>query len=161
MKDGRRIHQIALPRGRSADRFADVIQHEVSHAIEYHAEAVSKASHAFRAEVGTRSMGTLKRAKMQTLVPGAGYRKDEEAIVGGFLDPYVGKDYDFHWRGATTERPGTEIVTMGMEKLYRLESVATPGVGVRSRFRRGHFDHFALVDWVVEVAIRRGRAFVP
>lgn len=155
---GRRVHAIHLPPERHGDSFASVLSHEVSHVIEYHAAEVSKAAHAFRAEVGIRSKGKVVRAKLQKLNPGCGYKADEEAIVGGYFDNYAGKDYDFRMGDQVVEKPATEIVTMGLEFLYRFDGRSPDHGRVR---RAGHFDHFALIDWIVEVAIQRGRAFVP
>ena len=83
----------------------DISVHEFGHWLEFRLPAIQQESMAYYAE----------RTKGSPLVHlGAGYEAHEEARDGGFIDPYVGKEYV-----VGNKRVSTEIVSVGLEYLYR------------------------------------------
>lgn len=88
-------------------RSPDTIIHEIAHAIEYEHPEVASATADFFSE---RTAGEALQ-KLQDLQPGFGYRSYEVAKPDDFYNPYVGRVY----KGG----PATEIVTMGLERMWR------------------------------------------
>jgi hypothetical protein len=74
--------------------------HEYGHHIEYNNSDINKAAQEW---LQARSSG--KKAFLKDITKG-NYEDDEEAWVGNFFDPYIGKIYD---------NGTTEVVSMGLE----------------------------------------------
>jgi hypothetical protein len=83
-----------------------VLVHELGHVVEYRNKEVLKKSLAFR---DSRTVGE-EWQKLSRLAPTSGYGEDERAKPDQFLDVYMGKDY---------ERRATEILSTGIEMMYR------------------------------------------
>lgn len=88
-----------------------IILHEFGHGIESNNPAIARAAEQFlKRRVQNRHLKPLRK-----LAPGWDFRKDEYAYQGAFQNDYTGKVYlDNNGRVRATE-----IVSMGIERLYR------------------------------------------
>lgn len=98
----------------------DVLVHEVGHVLEYHDPSVLQSSLAF---LDRRTAGKPLQS-MSELTGDPGFKDYERGRDGGFIHPYVGKDYG---------RKATEVMSMGLEEMHR-DPI---------RFARADPDHFA------------------
>lgn len=88
--------------------------HEVGHRIEYSFPELSQSSRDWVA-ARARADGEHSPRKLQDLVAGSSYGKDEVALKDSFYDPYVGRVY---------EHAATEVLTTGLEHFSSPERLA-------------------------------------
>lgn len=96
----------------SGGRKASVLLHEATHAVEDMNPSVKQLEFV----MSHRRAKGMKPEKLSVLRPKSGYRKDEEAIEDAWSHPYAGKSY------GGGRRANREIMTMGIESLYKRES---------------------------------------
>jgi hypothetical protein len=88
---------------------ASTVVQEMGHRIEAHAPGVHEEAVRFlRRRRGNERPQPLNKHYH-------GYGPDEQAYFDQFMDPYMGKDY----RDGRGNRYATEIISMGMENVYR------------------------------------------
>ncbi len=93
------------------DSGAEIISHELGHAIEERHREVLEASVAF---LRGRTAGEGRKT-LAELLPGRGYGKDVFAWEDKFIHPYVGRDY-----GKVSGRTAaTEVLSMGLEYMHK------------------------------------------
>ena len=85
------------------------IVHEISHGFEKMNPEVLKAANQF---LNYRTPGESP-IRLSRLLPGKGYRSDENARPDKFANPYAGKVY-----GPVGNQDYTELISMGVEALY-------------------------------------------
>lgn len=87
--------------------------HELGHLIEYRKPGVRAAALAFL----KKRQGSEKPQKLNDVFPGHGYGDDEMGIKDQFDKAF--KDSSAYYVGKIYNRPVTEIVSMGVEQLYK------------------------------------------
>jgi hypothetical protein len=85
----------------------DVVVHELGHAIESQATGVQQAAIDFR---NSRTVGE-KPVTLKSIYPSRGYDSSEVTLKDNFKEAYAGRVY--------TGQKNTEIISMGLESLYR------------------------------------------
>ena len=86
-----------------------LVIHELGHELEFRNAEVHKKAVAF---LERRTVGEEAR-KLRDIMKGYDYGEDEIAKKDKFFDPYCGKIYE-----TAGEKRSTEIVSMGMERMY-------------------------------------------
>ena len=93
------------PRSGGRAGLEGIANHEIGHAMEHSLKEIRRLEQAF---YDRRTRGE-RLVKMNDVVPGAGYRRDEITRLDAFLNPYMGKDYGGHW---------FELLSMGHEWVF-------------------------------------------
>lgn len=93
----------------SGDRRASTLLHEATHAVEDMFPAVKQLQFIM---FERRAKGEAPQ-QLSKLIPGSRYGRDEKAVKDEWTSPYSGKRY------GTTRSASHEIMTMGIESLFR------------------------------------------
>jgi len=110
-KRGRAYHVEGRGIYYSASDDIGIIIHEMSHALEYASPRVHREAVAF---LNRRKKPGEKLRRLKDLKPGSSYKAHEVCFPDEFKNPYTGKIY-----GSTASPSSTEIVSMGVEAMYR------------------------------------------
>jgi hypothetical protein len=89
--------------------------HELGHVIEYHHKGVEKLSHEFRK---LRGLDAEPKTSFKKKFPGLGYKGGESGKKDSF-DKHWGDTSNAYYVGKDYPSGHTEIISMGMEALYR------------------------------------------
>lgn len=93
----------------------NTISHEVGHLLETQSDSLLEASKNF---ILSRAYNK-KPKSLRMLTGNSNYAPSEEAYEGPFIDPYVGKIYEYY-----SEIYSTEVLSMGLEKLMTARNVS-------------------------------------
>jgi hypothetical protein len=104
--------EIKTDGAKGSGRRASTLLHEATHAVESMNPQITQLQFVML----TRRAKGRQPEPLRKVTPRSGYRKDEKTIKDEFSEPYSGKVYGF------TRRSNYEIMTMGIESLYKRET---------------------------------------